>query len=167
MQVMFWLSSISFAVEKKVQKRFLEEAWPKKKAKVSSKSVYSGKCIIYRVDGSLISNWICYLYAENSDISSALSKLTEPSATVPIHKLSVSNMVHSARKHIRRNRHMDESPLNTGILNSIMLVRKCCYIILISWALKPLNVFVIYKLKIYFQTYKVKCDILLQQCNFH
>ncbi|XP_056889603.1 rab3 GTPase-activating protein catalytic subunit isoform X2 [Takifugu flavidus] len=58
---------------------------------------------------------------ENSDISSALSKLTEPSATVPIHKLSVSNMVHSARKHIRRQRHMDESPLNAGILNTILL----------------------------------------------
>uniref|UniRef100_A0A674PD64 Rab3 GTPase-activating protein catalytic subunit n=1 Tax=Takifugu rubripes TaxID=31033 RepID=A0A674PD64_TAKRU len=76
---------------------------------------------------------------ENSDISSALSKLTEPSATVPIHKLSVSNMVHSARKHIRRQRHMDESPLNAGILNTILLVRMFCsdYIRLpvISWNL--------------------------------
>uniref|UniRef100_A0A674NIF2 Rab3 GTPase-activating protein catalytic subunit n=1 Tax=Takifugu rubripes TaxID=31033 RepID=A0A674NIF2_TAKRU len=80
---------------------------------------------------------------ENSDISSALSKLTEPSATVPIHKLSVSNMVHSARKHIRRQRHMDESPLNAGILNTILLVRMFCsdYIRLpvISWALNQLK----------------------------
>ncbi|XP_039643316.1 rab3 GTPase-activating protein catalytic subunit isoform X2 [Perca fluviatilis] len=53
---------------------------------------------------------------ENSDISSALSKLTEPAATVPISKLSVSNMVHSARKHIRRHRRIDESPLNTDYL---------------------------------------------------
>uniref|UniRef100_A0A8D3CKD7 Rab3 GTPase-activating protein catalytic subunit n=1 Tax=Scophthalmus maximus TaxID=52904 RepID=A0A8D3CKD7_SCOMX len=58
---------------------------------------------------------------ENSDISSALSKLTEPAATVPISKLSVSNMVHSARKHIRRRRRNDESPLNTDILNSVLL----------------------------------------------
>ncbi|XP_025765611.1 rab3 GTPase-activating protein catalytic subunit isoform X3 [Oreochromis niloticus] len=58
---------------------------------------------------------------ENSDISSALSKLTEPAATVPISKLSVSNMVHSARKHIRRHRRIDESPLNTDILNSVLL----------------------------------------------
>nr|XP_046232617.1 rab3 GTPase-activating protein catalytic subunit isoform X3 [Scatophagus argus] len=58
---------------------------------------------------------------ENSDISSALSKLTEPAATVPISKLSVSNMVHSARKHIRRHRHLDESPLNTNVLNSVLL----------------------------------------------
>nr|XP_024657694.1 rab3 GTPase-activating protein catalytic subunit-like isoform X2 [Maylandia zebra] len=59
---------------------------------------------------------------ENSDISSALSKLTEPAATVPISKLSVSNMVHSARKHIRRHRRIDESPLNTEILNSVLLL---------------------------------------------
>uniref|UniRef100_A0A8C3A0T1 Rab3 GTPase-activating protein catalytic subunit n=1 Tax=Cyclopterus lumpus TaxID=8103 RepID=A0A8C3A0T1_CYCLU len=59
---------------------------------------------------------------ENSDISSALSKLTEPTAAVPISKLSVSNIVHSARKHIRRRRRIDESPLNTDILNSILLV---------------------------------------------
>ncbi|XP_068161266.1 rab3 GTPase-activating protein catalytic subunit [Antennarius striatus] len=58
---------------------------------------------------------------ENSDISTALSKLTEPAATVPISKLSVSNMVHSARKHIRRHRHINESPLNTSILNSVLL----------------------------------------------
>ncbi|AWP17112.1 putative rab3 GTPase-activating protein catalytic subunit [Scophthalmus maximus] len=58
---------------------------------------------------------------ENSDISSALSKLTEPAATVPISKLSVSNMVHSARKHIRRRRRNDESPLNTDILNSVLM----------------------------------------------
>uniref|UniRef100_A0AAX7U6V6 Rab3 GTPase-activating protein catalytic subunit n=1 Tax=Astatotilapia calliptera TaxID=8154 RepID=A0AAX7U6V6_ASTCA len=61
---------------------------------------------------------------EETDISSALSKLTEPAATVPISKLSVSNMVHSARKHIRRHRRIDESPLNTEILNSVLLVRK-------------------------------------------
>nr|XP_019938363.1 PREDICTED: rab3 GTPase-activating protein catalytic subunit [Paralichthys olivaceus] len=58
---------------------------------------------------------------ENSDVSTALSKLTEPAATVPISKLSVSNMVHSARKHIRRRRHDDESPLNTDVLNSVLL----------------------------------------------
>ncbi|XP_068610477.1 rab3 GTPase-activating protein catalytic subunit [Brachionichthys hirsutus] len=58
---------------------------------------------------------------ENSDISSALSKLTEPAAPVPISKLSVSNMVHSARKHIRRHRHMNDSPLNTSILRSVLL----------------------------------------------
>lgn len=63
-----------------------------------------------------------FTIAENADISSALSKLTEPSAAVPISKLSVSNMVHSARKHIRRHRR-DESPLNTTLLNSILLVR--------------------------------------------
>lgn len=65
----------------------------------------------------------CVLFpAENNDISSALSKLTEPAATVPLTKLSVSSMVHSARKHIHRRRHGDESPLNVDILNSILLV---------------------------------------------
>uniref|UniRef100_A0A667YXJ7 Rab3 GTPase-activating protein catalytic subunit n=1 Tax=Myripristis murdjan TaxID=586833 RepID=A0A667YXJ7_9TELE len=59
---------------------------------------------------------------ENSDISAALSKLTEPAA-VPIPKLSVSNMVHSARKRIRRHRRIDESPLSNEMLNSILLVR--------------------------------------------
>ncbi|XP_070847256.1 rab3 GTPase-activating protein catalytic subunit isoform X1 [Chaetodon trifascialis] len=58
---------------------------------------------------------------EISDISSALSRLTEPAATVPISKLSVSNMVHSARKHIQRHRQIEESPLNTDILNSVLL----------------------------------------------
>ncbi|KAM8858128.1 rab3 GTPase-activating protein catalytic subunit [Synchiropus picturatus] len=58
---------------------------------------------------------------ENGDISSALSKLTEPAAAVPISKLSVSNMVHSARKRIRRHRRADESPLNSDVLNSILL----------------------------------------------
>ncbi|XP_056611147.1 rab3 GTPase-activating protein catalytic subunit isoform X2 [Triplophysa dalaica] len=57
---------------------------------------------------------------ENSDITQALSKLTEPTA-VPIHKLSVSNMVHSARKRIRRHRRLEESPLNNDVLNSILL----------------------------------------------
>ncbi|KAL7866119.1 hypothetical protein SRHO_G00113660 [Serrasalmus rhombeus] len=56
---------------------------------------------------------------ENSDITQALSKLTEPTA-VPIPKLSVSNMVHSARKHIRRHRRHDQSPLNNDVLNSIL-----------------------------------------------
>uniref|UniRef100_A0A8C7VGN4 Rab3 GTPase-activating protein catalytic subunit n=1 Tax=Oncorhynchus mykiss TaxID=8022 RepID=A0A8C7VGN4_ONCMY len=56
------------------------------------------------------------------DISHALSKLTEPTA-VPIPKLSVSNMVHSARKRIRRHRRVDESPLSNDVLNSILLVR--------------------------------------------
>ncbi|XP_063070153.1 rab3 GTPase-activating protein catalytic subunit [Engraulis encrasicolus] len=57
---------------------------------------------------------------ENADISHALSKLTEPTA-VPISKLSVSSMVHSARKRIRRHRRVDESPLNADVLNSILL----------------------------------------------
>ncbi|XP_057200191.1 rab3 GTPase-activating protein catalytic subunit-like isoform X1 [Triplophysa rosa] len=57
---------------------------------------------------------------ENNDITQALSKLTEPTA-VPIHKLSVSNMVHSARKRIRRHRRLEESPLNNDVLNSILL----------------------------------------------
>ncbi|KAG5283235.1 hypothetical protein AALO_G00039870 [Alosa alosa] len=57
---------------------------------------------------------------ENADISHALSKLTEPT-TVPMSKLSVSNMVHSARKRIRRHRRVDESPLNNDVLNSILL----------------------------------------------
>ncbi|XP_048835815.1 rab3 GTPase-activating protein catalytic subunit isoform X1 [Brienomyrus brachyistius] len=56
---------------------------------------------------------------ENADISQALSKLTEPSA-VPIPKLSVSNMVHSARKRIRRHRRPEESPLNNDVLNSVL-----------------------------------------------
>uniref|UniRef100_A0AAY4B730 Rab3 GTPase-activating protein catalytic subunit n=1 Tax=Denticeps clupeoides TaxID=299321 RepID=A0AAY4B730_9TELE len=59
----------------------------------------------------------------NSDISHALSKLTEPTA-VPLPKLSVSNMVHSARKRIRRHRRADESPLSSDLLNSILLVRE-------------------------------------------
>uniref|UniRef100_A0A671Q419 Rab3 GTPase-activating protein catalytic subunit n=1 Tax=Sinocyclocheilus anshuiensis TaxID=1608454 RepID=A0A671Q419_9TELE len=57
---------------------------------------------------------------ENSDITQALSKLTEPAA-VPIHKLSVSSMVHSARKRMRRHRRTEESPLNNHVLNSILL----------------------------------------------
>uniref|UniRef100_A0A8C6P014 Rab3 GTPase-activating protein catalytic subunit n=1 Tax=Nothobranchius furzeri TaxID=105023 RepID=A0A8C6P014_NOTFU len=59
---------------------------------------------------------------EAADISSALSKLTEPVAAVPLPKLSVSSMVHSARKHIHRHRHIDESPLHIDILKSILLV---------------------------------------------
>uniref|UniRef100_A0A8C1V924 Rab3 GTPase-activating protein catalytic subunit n=1 Tax=Cyprinus carpio TaxID=7962 RepID=A0A8C1V924_CYPCA len=61
---------------------------------------------------------------ENSDITQALSKLTEPAA-VPIHKLSVSSMVHSARRRMRRHRRAEESPLNSHVLNSILLVRGC------------------------------------------
>ncbi|CAL8267074.1 unnamed protein product [Lota lota] len=57
---------------------------------------------------------------ENTDLSAALSKLTEPAA-VPMSKLSVSSMVHSARKHIRRHRRVDESPLSNDVLNSILL----------------------------------------------
>uniref|UniRef100_A0A8C5H0S8 Rab3 GTPase-activating protein catalytic subunit n=1 Tax=Gouania willdenowi TaxID=441366 RepID=A0A8C5H0S8_GOUWI len=58
---------------------------------------------------------------DNSDITSALSKLTEPAAAVPITKLSVSSMVHTARKHIRRHRRTDESPLSNEVLNSVLL----------------------------------------------
>lgn len=50
-----------------------------------------------------------------------MSKLTEP-APVPIHKLSVTNMVHSAKKKIRKHRGVDESPLNNEVLNTILLV---------------------------------------------
>ncbi|XP_071768528.1 rab3 GTPase-activating protein catalytic subunit [Centroberyx gerrardi] len=57
---------------------------------------------------------------ESGDIGAALSKLTEPAA-VPIPKLSVSNMVHSARKRIQRHRRVDESPLSNDMLNSILL----------------------------------------------
>ncbi|XP_042620408.1 rab3 GTPase-activating protein catalytic subunit-like [Cyprinus carpio] len=60
------------------------------------------------------------LFLENSDITQALSKLTEPAA-VPIHKLSVSSMVHSARRRMRRHRRAEESPLNSHVLNSILL----------------------------------------------
>ncbi|XP_006011569.1 rab3 GTPase-activating protein catalytic subunit isoform X2 [Latimeria chalumnae] len=56
---------------------------------------------------------------ENADISHALSKLTEPTP-VPIHKLSVSNMVHSAKKRMRKHR-AEESPLNSDVLNSILM----------------------------------------------
>ncbi|POI34852.1 hypothetical protein CIB84_001395 [Bambusicola thoracicus] len=57
---------------------------------------------------------------EVADITHALSKLTEP-APVPIHKLSVTNMVHSAKKKIRKHRGVDESPLNNEVLNTILL----------------------------------------------
>ncbi|CAH2305375.1 rab3 GTPase-activating catalytic subunit isoform X2 [Pelobates cultripes] len=56
---------------------------------------------------------------EAADISQALSKLTEP-APVPIHKLSVTSMVHSARKKIRKHRGGDESPLSNEVLNAIL-----------------------------------------------
>lgn len=58
---------------------------------------------------------------EVADITHALSKLTEP-APVPIPKLSVTNMVHSAKKKIRKHRGVDESPLNNDVLNTILLV---------------------------------------------
>ncbi|XP_072274189.1 rab3 GTPase-activating protein catalytic subunit isoform X2 [Pyxicephalus adspersus] len=54
-----------------------------------------------------------------ADISQALSKLTEP-APVPIHKLSVTGMVSSARKKIRKHRGADESPLNNDVLNAVL-----------------------------------------------
>ncbi|NXE62208.1 RB3GP protein, partial [Calcarius ornatus] len=57
---------------------------------------------------------------EVADITHALSKLTEP-APVPIPKLSVTNMVHSAKKKIRKHRGVDESPLNNDVLNTILL----------------------------------------------
>ncbi|XP_053522830.1 rab3 GTPase-activating protein catalytic subunit isoform X2 [Artibeus jamaicensis] len=57
---------------------------------------------------------------EITDITHALSKLTEP-APVPIHKLSVSNMVHTAKKKIRKHRGIEESPLNNDVLNTILL----------------------------------------------
>ncbi|XP_053261565.1 rab3 GTPase-activating protein catalytic subunit isoform X2 [Podarcis raffonei] len=57
---------------------------------------------------------------KDADISHALSKLTEP-APVPIHKLSVTNMVHTAKKKIRKHRGVDESPLNNDVLNAILL----------------------------------------------
>ncbi|XP_077392418.1 rab3 GTPase-activating protein catalytic subunit isoform X1 [Festucalex cinctus] len=57
---------------------------------------------------------------ENSDISSALSKLTEPTAPVPMSKLSVSSMVHHARRHIQRHRLIDECPLGADVLNCIL-----------------------------------------------
>ncbi|XP_061464911.1 rab3 GTPase-activating protein catalytic subunit isoform X2 [Rhineura floridana] len=56
---------------------------------------------------------------KDADISHALSKLTEP-APVPIHKLSVTNMVHTAKKKIRKHRGVDESPLNNEVLNTIL-----------------------------------------------
>ncbi|MBZ3890108.1 Rab3 GTPase-activating protein catalytic subunit [Sciurus carolinensis] len=57
---------------------------------------------------------------EIADITHALSKLTEPTP-VPIHKLSVSNMVHTAKKKIRKHRGIEESPLNNDVLNTILL----------------------------------------------
>ncbi|ETE60790.1 Rab3 GTPase-activating protein catalytic subunit, partial [Ophiophagus hannah] len=57
---------------------------------------------------------------KDADISHALSKLTEP-APVPIHKLSVTNMVHTAKKKIRKHRGIDESPLNNDVLNTVLM----------------------------------------------
>ncbi|KAL7991749.1 hypothetical protein Chor_016005 [Crotalus horridus] len=57
---------------------------------------------------------------KDADISHALSKLTEP-APVPIHKLSVTNMVHTAKKKIRKHRGIDESPLNNEVLNTVLM----------------------------------------------
>ncbi|XP_051003260.1 rab3 GTPase-activating protein catalytic subunit isoform X2 [Acomys russatus] len=56
---------------------------------------------------------------EVADITHALSKLTEP-APVPIHKLSVSNMVHTAKKKMRKHRG-EESPLSNDVLNTVLL----------------------------------------------
>lgn len=61
-----------------------------------------------------------FYFVEVADITHALSKLTEP-APVPIHKLSVSNMVYTAKKKIRKHRG-EESPLNNDVLNTILLV---------------------------------------------
>ncbi|XP_033842507.1 rab3 GTPase-activating protein catalytic subunit [Periophthalmus magnuspinnatus] len=57
---------------------------------------------------------------DHADISSALQKLTQPSASVHISKLSVSHMVHSARRHMRRRRY-EESPLSNQSLNTALL----------------------------------------------
>ncbi|CAL9689716.1 unnamed protein product [Knipowitschia caucasica] len=57
---------------------------------------------------------------KDADISSALQKLTQPSASVHMSKLSVSHMVHSARRHIRRRRY-EESPLSHESLNAAVL----------------------------------------------
>ncbi|XP_070587394.1 rab3 GTPase-activating protein catalytic subunit [Erythrolamprus reginae] len=57
---------------------------------------------------------------KDANISHALSKLTEP-APVPIHKLSVTNMVHTAKKKIRKHRGIDESPLNNEVLNTVLM----------------------------------------------
>lgn len=152
-QVIFWQNSWSLAPLRSQQKRFLEEDWWKKRAKVrrvlpsvafehqqhgsieavillshqkhefwkiSDLDKYYFEVVKWKVPHVMIN--CVFTIAENADISSALSKLTEPAAAVPISKLSVSNMVHSARKHIRRHRR-DESPLNTNLLNSILLVR--------------------------------------------
>ncbi|XP_042192084.1 rab3 GTPase-activating protein catalytic subunit isoform X2 [Callorhinchus milii] len=58
---------------------------------------------------------------ENTDITHALQKLTDP-GTVHIPRLStMSNIVHSARKRMHRNRRVEESPINNEVLNSILL----------------------------------------------
>ncbi|XP_051938960.1 rab3 GTPase-activating protein catalytic subunit [Hippocampus zosterae] len=57
---------------------------------------------------------------KDGNISSALSRLTEPTAPVLISKLSVSSMVHNARRHIQRHRLNDESPLGIEELNCIL-----------------------------------------------
>ncbi|PKU32937.1 rab3 gtpase-activating protein catalytic hypothetical protein [Limosa lapponica baueri] len=72
----------------------------------------------------VLQDWQQYFWPQQppevADITHALSKLTEP-APVPIHKLSVTNMVHSAKKKIRKHRGVDESPLNNEVLNTILL----------------------------------------------
>ncbi|XP_061548192.1 rab3 GTPase-activating protein catalytic subunit isoform X2 [Phycodurus eques] len=55
-----------------------------------------------------------------TDISSALSKLTEPTTPVPMSKISVSSIVNNARRHIQRHRLIDECPLGADILNSVL-----------------------------------------------
>uniref|UniRef100_A0A4W6EJU8 Rab3 GTPase-activating protein catalytic subunit n=1 Tax=Lates calcarifer TaxID=8187 RepID=A0A4W6EJU8_LATCA len=79
------------------------------------------QCLLGKINPLVFSTEMIVSPVFSHDISSALSKLTEPAATVPISKLSVSNMMHSARKHIRRHRRIDESPLNTDVLNSVLL----------------------------------------------
>ncbi|XP_069791287.1 rab3 GTPase-activating protein catalytic subunit isoform X3 [Narcine bancroftii] len=58
---------------------------------------------------------------DHGDISQALQKLTEPTS-VHIPRLStMSNMVHSARKRMHKNRRIEESPISNEVLNSILL----------------------------------------------
>ncbi|XP_072301479.1 rab3 GTPase-activating protein catalytic subunit [Eucyclogobius newberryi] len=58
---------------------------------------------------------------DHADLSSALQKLTQPSASVHMSRLSVSHMVHSARRHIRRRRRYEESALSNESLNTALL----------------------------------------------
>ncbi|KAK7877036.1 hypothetical protein WMY93_032254 [Mugilogobius chulae] len=58
---------------------------------------------------------------DQADLSSALQKLTQPAASVHISKLSVSHMVHSARRHMRKRRRYEESALSNDTLNAALL----------------------------------------------